>query len=68
MAPTDNTFPDSLTDTFKLKCSLSVNNLFPVHKYVSMKTGITVVVAEVEGPVVDGYLCLGKLKYHLKLN
>lgn len=58
MAPTDNTFPDSLTDTFKLKCSLSVNNLFPVHKYVSIKTGITVVVAEVEGPVVDGYLCL----------
>ncbi|CAH1389034.1 unnamed protein product [Nezara viridula] len=58
MAPTDNTSSDSGTDMFELKCTLSVNNLFPVHKYVSVKTGITVVVAEVEGPVVDGYFCL----------
>lgn len=34
----------------------------PVHKYRSEKTGLTVVIAEVEGPLVNGYFTLGKYK------
>lgn len=60
MAPTDNSIAQHQNKSFELKCSLTANNLFPVHQYVSTRTGLTVVVAEVEGPVVDGYFCLGK--------
>ncbi|XP_026679888.1 uncharacterized protein C05D11.1 [Diaphorina citri] len=38
--------------------SLNANNLIPVHKYKSVNTGITVVLGEVEGPVVNGYFAL----------
>lgn len=58
MAPTDSSVTDHHNQNFELKCSFTANSLFPVHKYVSTKTGLTVVVAEVEGPVVDGYFCL----------
>uniref|UniRef100_A0A8D8XF76 Uncharacterized protein C05D11.1 n=1 Tax=Cacopsylla melanoneura TaxID=428564 RepID=A0A8D8XF76_9HEMI len=43
---------------FKLICSSKANNLIPVHKYKSVNTGITVVLGEVEGPVVNGYFAL----------
>lgn len=32
----------------------------PVHKYRSEKTGMTVIIGEVEGPLVNGYFTLGK--------
>lgn len=59
MAPLDGTHPVNNFGNFELKCSLSANNVIPVHKYVSNKTGLTVVVGEVEGPLVNGYFCLG---------
>ena len=31
-----------------------------VSKYKSNKTGLVVCLAEVEGPLVNGYICLGK--------
>ncbi|KOB79134.1 Uncharacterized protein OBRU01_00203 [Operophtera brumata] len=43
---------------FKLISSTKASDIIPVSKYVSEKTGITVIIAEVEGPVVDGYFCL----------
>ena len=37
-----------------------VNEVIPVTKYKSQKTGITVIISEVEGPLVNGYFPLGK--------
>lgn len=33
----------------------------PVTKYRSKKTGLVVCTAQVEGPLVNGYFCLGKV-------
>ena len=35
------------------------NDVIPVQKYCSNKTGLTVATAEVEGPLVNGFLCVG---------
>lgn len=36
------------------------NGRIPVHKYKSELTGLTVVIGEVEGPLVNGFFKLGK--------
>ena len=36
-----------------------VNEVIPIIKYKSKKTGITVFISEVEGPLVNGYFALG---------
>lgn len=36
------------------------NGTIPVHKYKSELTGLTVVIGEVEGPLVNGFFTLGK--------
>lgn len=36
------------------------NDTIPVHKYKSERTGLTVVIGEVDGPIVNGYFALGK--------
>lgn len=59
MAPVDNS-PASNMGGFELICSLTSNDIIPVHKYKSSSTGLTVFIAEVDGPVVCGYLGLGK--------
>merc|ERR1719341_2178362 len=43
---------------FKLEYKSVCNGKVPVSKYRSTKTGVTVCVAEVEGPIVNGYICL----------
>ncbi|KAG7311658.1 hypothetical protein JYU34_002712 [Plutella xylostella] len=43
---------------FKLILSTKANDVIPINKYVSEKTGITVIIAGVEGPVVNGFFCL----------
>ncbi|KAG8248787.1 hypothetical protein J6590_033962 [Homalodisca vitripennis] len=58
MAPVDKSPPAKPDGTFSLICSSKANDLIPVHKYKSSLTGLTVVLAEVEGPVVNGYFCL----------
>lgn len=45
---------------FELQYSGKVNDVIPVKKYRSSRTGLRVVVAQVEGPIVNGYLCLGE--------
>ncbi|CAH0557668.1 unnamed protein product [Brassicogethes aeneus] len=57
MAPVDNTPNVSMGD-FQLLHSLNAYNKIPVSEYISKKTGLTVVIAEVDGPVVNGYFCL----------
>ena len=46
-------------DRFELLYSGKVNNLVPVYKYKSKQTGLHVAVAQVEGPLVNGFFCLG---------
>lgn len=45
---------------FKLISSTKASDVVPVNKYVSQKTGITVIIAGVEGPLVNGFFCLGE--------
>lgn len=58
MAPTDNS-PCHSSDNFELISSLEAYNKIPVHEFKSKRTGLTLVIAQVEGPVVNGYFCLG---------
>ncbi|XP_055692741.1 uncharacterized protein C05D11.1-like [Lutzomyia longipalpis] len=44
--------------SFKLVSSTKANGKIPVHKYRSEITGLTLILAEVEGPVVNGYFAL----------
>ena len=46
------------THQFELVSSIKANNKIPVEKYKSQRTGLTVTVAQVDGPVVNGYFCL----------
>lgn len=43
---------------FELSYSLTAFGKIPVCEYVSKKTGLTIVIAEVEGPIVTGNFCL----------
>ena len=54
------------TTGFEFVCSVTADGNIPVSKYKSKETGITIFIAQVEGPLVNGYFCLGKLKYKLK--
>lgn len=36
----------------------------PIGKYKSLKTGLVVCTAQTEGPLINGYFCLGKLCYY----
>lgn len=64
MTPVDNT-PRENMGGFELICSLKSNDIIPVHKYKSKNTGLTVFIAEVDGPIVDGYFCLGNYYFRL---
>lgn len=46
--------------TFKLITSTKFNDIIPVSKYRSDRTGLSVILADVEGPDVNGYFLLGK--------
>lgn len=38
--------------------STTVNGIIPIRKYQSKRTGLRIVIAEVDGPVVSGFFCL----------
>ncbi|KAK1127835.1 hypothetical protein K0M31_003327 [Melipona bicolor] len=57
MAPVDNS-PRENMGAFDFIYSIKANDTIPVHIYKSRDTGITVCIADVEGPVVNGYFCL----------
>eukprot|EP00092_Neocalanus_flemingeri_P035801 GFUD01038981.1.p1 GENE.GFUD01038981.1~~GFUD01038981.1.p1 ORF type:complete len:1002 (+),score=290.69 GFUD01038981.1:52-3057(+) len=48
----------TVLDQYQELAMLKANNQIPVAKYKSLRTGLTVTVAQVEGPVVNGYFCL----------
>lgn len=50
---------------FKLISSTKASDVIPVNKYLSEKTGLTVIIANVEGPVVKGFFCLGEKNFAL---
>ncbi|GFS26814.1 mitochondrial presequence protease [Elysia marginata] len=43
---------------FELQYEVSCNGKIPVSKYISKETGLIVCIAQVDGPIVNGYLCL----------
>ena len=45
---------------FESVYSVTADGDVPITKYRSKRTGLTVFVAQVEGPLVNGYFCLGK--------
>lgn len=45
---------------FKFLYEVKADGDIPIAKYKSENTGITVCIAQVEGPLVNGYFCLGK--------
>lgn len=57
MPPVDST-PNVFTGNFELCYSLKAFDRIPVSEYISKKTGLTVCIAQVDGPVVNGYFCL----------
>ncbi|XP_067661811.1 uncharacterized protein C05D11.1-like [Haliotis asinina] len=46
------------SDNFEFLFTVVANDSIPVSKYRSKETGISVFVAQVEGPLVNGYFCL----------
>lgn len=44
---------------FKLLSSTKASDVIPVNKYISEKTGLKVIIADVEGPLVKGFFSLG---------
>lgn len=46
---------EPIMTSFKLHSSAKINGTIPVTKYKSASTGLTLVLAAVEGPVVNGY-------------
>ena len=48
----------TISEKYLTVSSLKANNKIPVTKYRSLRTGLTVTVAQVDGPVVNGYFCL----------
>jgi len=46
------------TEHYEEVASLKANNHIPVQKFRSKRTGLTVIISQVEGPVVNGYFCL----------
>ena len=56
----------TLLENYELKCNLKVDGTVPVLKYRSKKTGIHVIIAQVEGPIVRGYFTLGILLFYIR--
>ena len=68
MAPVDKTSPDNMSG-FKLISSCKSHDTFLIHKYKSISTGITVFIADIDGPLIHGNFCLGKFNiYNAKHN
>ena len=47
-----------MSELFELQYSGEVDEVVPVFKYRSKSSGLTIVVAQVPGPLVNGYFCL----------
>lgn len=61
MAPIDSTLNQNFADKFSLLNYSLFENVIPVYKYKCLRTGITIVFGDIDGPLVNGYFTLGKL-------
>ena len=50
-----------VSDDYELICQLKIEGRIPLLKYRSKKTGIHVFIAQVEGPLVYGFITLGNV-------
>lgn len=48
------------SQAYRLVSKTKANDLINVMKFMSKRTGMQVTIADVEGPVVDGYFCVGR--------
>ena len=46
------------TQHWELQSRLNISGVLPVYKYKSRRTGLTVVLAQSDSPIVNGYFCL----------
>ena len=60
MAPCSSERERPVKVDFKKTCSTDIDGRFPIDIYKSRRTGLTVAVAQVSGPLVTGYLALGE--------
>jgi len=47
-----------MSEHWELVSSLKANNAIPVERWRSLRSGLSLTLAQVEGPVVSGYFCL----------
>lgn len=55
----------SLAEHYEYVCELRASGAVPVAKYRSKRTGLHIVLARIEGPLVNGYFTVGKHLCHL---
>lgn len=60
MAPAEATRHGPYADKFQLVNHSKFENVIPVYKYKCLRTGMTVVFGDIEGPLVSGYFTLGR--------
>uniref|UniRef100_A0A2S2PA73 Presequence protease, mitochondrial n=1 Tax=Schizaphis graminum TaxID=13262 RepID=A0A2S2PA73_SCHGA len=58
MAPVDVTLSEKHSNRFQLINYSKLESAIPVYKYKCLRTGITVVFGDIEGPLVQGYFTL----------
>ena len=51
---------NKMNERYELLYEGKADGVIPVYKYKSKESGLTVAVCQVEGPLVNGYFCLGK--------
>ena len=57
----------AMAEKYERLDSFQFLDLIPVKKYRSKRTGINFCFAQVQGPLVNGFLCLGKKQFFLEL-
>ncbi|XP_050528273.1 uncharacterized protein C05D11.1-like [Daktulosphaira vitifoliae] len=58
MSPIDSTINQNFVDKFSLLNCSFYENVIPVYKYKCLRTGITIVFGDIDGPLVNGYFTL----------
>lgn len=54
-----------ISDNFETICLVYYENTIPIYMYKSKNTGITVCIAELDGPIINGYFNIGNVSLHI---
>ena len=46
------------TQHWELQTRINLGNVLPIYKYRSKRTGLTLILAQADSPIVNGYFCL----------